>query len=154
MLNRGIARLVSYGVRTGLIPEEERIYTTNLLLDVFHETEYTEPEDLPETDENDLEDILRELLEEAVKRGLTEDSVVYRDLFDTRLMNCLVPRPAQVQSAFRAKYEKSPQEATVVFSQCSRRSTPPAQKPGSRVWPMVNSSRERSRQRWKRMTLA
>ena len=120
MLNRGIARLVSYGVRTGLIPEEERIYTTNLLLDVFHETEYTEPEDLPETDENDLEDILRELLEEAVKRGLTEDSVVYRDLFDTRLMNCLVPRPAQVQSAFRAKYEKSPQEATDYFYKFSQ----------------------------------
>ena len=27
MLNREIARLVSYGIVTGLIPEEERIYS-------------------------------------------------------------------------------------------------------------------------------
>ena len=31
------------------------------------------------------------LLDDACARGLTQDSVVYRDLFDTRLMNCLMP---------------------------------------------------------------
>ncbi len=54
----------------------------------------------------DLEETLNELLDEAVKRGLIEDSVVYRDLFDTRLMNCLMPRPAQVQKEFWDKYQK------------------------------------------------
>ena len=71
----------------------DSIYTTNLLLDLFHEDSY---EDLPvETDSLDLEEILKNLLDEAVKRELIEDSVVYRDLFDTRLMNCLLPVPAR-----------------------------------------------------------
>ncbi len=47
-----------------------------------------------------LEEVLNELLDEAVKRGIIEDSIVYRDLFDTKLMNCLMPRPAQVQKEF------------------------------------------------------
>ena len=68
----------------------------------------------------DLEETLNELLDEAVKRGLIEDSVVYRDLFDTRLMNCLMPRPAQVQKEFWDKYQNSPQEATDYFYKLSQ----------------------------------
>lgn len=44
MLSESIAKLVQYGVETGLIPECERNYTTNLLLDVFYEDDYTAPE--------------------------------------------------------------------------------------------------------------
>ena len=67
-----------------------------------------------------MEETLNELLDEAVKRGLIEDSVVYRDLFDTRLMNCLMPRPAQVQKEFWDRYEKNPQEATDYFYKLSQ----------------------------------
>ena len=117
MLSNSIAKLVQYGIESGLTPECERSYTINLLLDVFHEDEFTEPEEKP-TDV-DLEETLNELLDEAVKRNLTEDSVVYRDLFDTRLMNCLMPRPAQVQKEFWDKYEKNPEEATDYFYKLS-----------------------------------
>lgn len=110
MLSKGIAKLVQYGVESGLVPECEKNYTTNLLLDVFHEDEYTEPEE--KFSGVDLEETLNELLDEAVKRGLIEDSVVYRDLFDTRLMNCLLPRPSQVSGKFWELYKKSPEEAT------------------------------------------
>ena len=68
----------------------------------------------------DLEEVLNALLDEAVKRNLIEDSVVYRDLFDTRLMNCLMPRPAQVQNEFWSRYEKDPQEATDYFYKLSQ----------------------------------
>ena len=95
MLSTSIRKLVQYGIETGLTPECEKNYTINLLLDVFKEDEYTEPEE--EFHQVDLEETLGELLEEAVNRGLIEDSIVYKDLFDTRLMNCLMPRPAQVQ---------------------------------------------------------
>ena len=107
MLFENIKKLVEYGVQTGLTPESERIYTTNLLLEMFGEDNY---EDCPVEDtEIELESVLKELLDEAVKRGIIEDSIGYRDLFDTKLMNCLLPRPAQVQETFAKKYEISPQ---------------------------------------------
>ena len=118
MLNESIRKLVQYGIETGLTPECEKNYTINLLLDVFHETDYTEPE--TQYHNVDLEETLGELLEEAVSRGLIEDGIVYRDLFDTRLMNCLMPRPAQVQSTFWSLYEEDPTAATDYFYKLSQ----------------------------------
>ena len=94
MLNESIKKLVQYGINTGITPESERIYTTNLLLDVMKEDDF---EDVDcDLDNIVLEDVLADLLDEAVKRGIIEDSITYRDLFDTKLMNCLMPRPAQI----------------------------------------------------------
>ena len=109
MLSENIKKLVQYGIETGLTPECERIYTTNLLLDVFYEDDYTAPEQ--EFQNIELEKVLDELLKEAIDRGLIEDSVVYKDLFDTRLMNCLMPRPAEVQTTFWKKYGENPKAA-------------------------------------------
>ena len=137
MLYRGIKDLVNYGVYTGLLPECERIYATNLLLDVFHEDNWEEPEELYFqgdgsldilSEGNDygfgsdmgvevpeLELVLKGLLDEAVSRGIIDDNSTARDLFDTRLMNCLTPRPSAVQEAFWSLYAKSPQDATCYF---------------------------------------
>ena len=118
MLSKSIKKLVEYGVETGLTPECERIYTTNLLLELFKEDEY---EDVSiEGEELNLEEILKELLDEACARGIIEDSIVYRDLFDTKMMNCLVPRPAQVQETFAKKHEVSPKEATDYYYKLSQ----------------------------------
>ena len=117
MLSEQIAALVQYGVDTGLTPECERIYTTNLLLDLFHEDDYEEPVPIPSAP---LEEILKELLDEACRRELIVDSVAYRDLFDTRIMNCLVPRPAQIRDTFWEKYSRSPREATDYFYKLSQ----------------------------------
>lgn len=119
MLYENIRHLVDYGIRTGLTPECERIYTTNLLLDLFHEDNYEEPEAVAYGSPN-LETILANLLNIAVERGIIEDNVVYRDLFDTKLMNCLLPRPAQVQAAFWEKYAISPEKATDYYYKFSQ----------------------------------
>ena len=116
-LSESIAALVNYGMETGLTPACEKIYTTNLLLDIFHEDDYEEPSQIPSLS---LEEILKELLDEAVRRELIPDSIAYRDLFDTRLMNCLLPRPAQVQADFWKQYEISPEEATAFFYKFSQ----------------------------------
>ncbi len=117
MLSEQIAALVQYGINTGLTPECERIYTTNLLLDLFQEHDYEEPVSVPKAP---LEDILKELLDEACRRELIPDSIAYRDLFDTRIMNCLVPRPAQIRQTFWEKYRTSPEEATDYFYKLSQ----------------------------------
>ena len=101
-----------------MISEEEKIYSTNLILDVLKLDDYEEPEENYEKVE--LEPVLKELLDYAVEKGLIEDSVVYRDLFDTRLMNCLVPRPSQVIKTFKEKYAASPEEATNYYYKLSR----------------------------------
>ena len=116
-LYQNIGKLVQYGIDTGLVPECERIYTTNLLLDVMKESDYEEQQI---TGEVDLESTLKGLLDEAVKREIIEDTVTCRDLFDTRLMNCLMPRPAQIQKEFWERYEKDPQEATDYFYKLSQ----------------------------------
>ena len=63
--------------------------------------------------EIDLADTLGHLLDEALESGVLEDGgIVSRDLFDTKLMNCLTPRPAQVIAKFREDYAENPKKAT------------------------------------------
>ena len=118
MVYEAIKKLVTYGLETGLISKEEKIYSTNLILDVLKLDDYEEPEENYEKVE--LQAVLKELLDYAVEKGLTEDSVVYRDLFDTRLMNCLMPRPSQVIKTFNEKYAVSPKEATDYYYKLSQ----------------------------------
>lgn len=117
-LYKNIKKLVQYGINSGITPDCERIYTTNLLLELFHEDNY---EDV-DCDLNSivLEDVLKELLDEAVSRGIIEDSITCRDLFDTKMMNCLLPRPAQVQKTFWEKYAFSPEAATAYYYKFSQ----------------------------------
>ena len=118
MLYENIKKLVEYGIQTGLTPECERIYTTNLLLELFQEDSYEDVE--IDSSSIELEAVLEGLLDEAVKRGIIEDSIGFRDLFDTKIMNCLVPRPAQIQMTFAEKYEESPETATEYFYKLSQ----------------------------------
>lgn len=119
MVNEGIKGLVQYGLHKGLIKPEDEIYAVNQILDVLHMDEYEEPEG--EVESENLEAILKELMDYAHETGvLSEDSVVYRDLFDTRLMNCLMPRPSEVIKEFWSRYETSAREATDFFYQLSQ----------------------------------
>lgn len=118
MLYESIKKLVQYGINTGLTPECERVYTTNLLLDLMKEEDFNDVS--CDLENIILEDVLKDLLDEAVRRGIIEDSITYRDLFDTKLMNCLVPRPAQIQEKFWKKYKESPEEATAYYYKLSQ----------------------------------
>ena len=109
VIDENIKRLVQYGIDNKLIPECERIYSTNMLLEVFGKEDFSDPD----VEYNlTLDEILGNLLDAAVKLNIIEDSVTYRDLFDTKIMNCITPRPGQVISTFFEKYEESPEEAT------------------------------------------
>ena len=116
MIQNNIRKLVEYGLKTGLIEESDKIYTTNRLLELFQldELEDSDADITMETDE--LETVLNEMMDYAYEHGImTENSIVYRDLFDTKIMSMLVPRPSEVIAEFEAKYEQSPKEATDYF---------------------------------------
>ena len=104
-----IAALAEYGIEKGLADEIDRDLIINSLLDVLHLDTFEKPDDVPVLP---LEDILSGLLGYAVENGLCEDSIVYRDLFDTRLMGCLTPRPSEVVRMFGENMAVSPEKAT------------------------------------------
>ena len=105
-----VIALKNYALQTGLIAAEEEIWAENTILDAL------KLDALPEIDVADdapLHVILDALMDNAHARGvLAEDSVVYRDLFDTGIMGRLTPRPAQVIERFRALLAESPKAAT------------------------------------------
>lgn len=125
MIEMSIKKLVQYGRTTGLIEAEDEIYARNQILEVLKMSEYEEPGEI--TDEISLEDTLNALTDYAAEQGILENnSVVYRDLFDTRLMNCLMPRPSEVVKKFHGEYEKSPGGRNGLFLQTE---------PGLRLYP-------------------
>lgn len=125
MINTYISALAQYAVDRGLIEENERIYSINMLLDVLKLDEYNpcDDEDKVIALSSDLEAILQFIDDYACDRGLIEEnSVVYRDLFDTRVMNCFVKRPSEVIRIFNEKYAVSPKEATDFYYEYSKNS--------------------------------
>lgn len=119
MIDAAVSKLAVYALRTGLIEESEYLWAVNTILDTLKLDSYTDPGQ--EWGEIELAPVLEELLDDAYARGvLTENSVVYRDLFDTELMGRLTPRPAQVISKFQALYREAPQKATDWYYELSQ----------------------------------
>lgn len=103
--------MVQYGIDSGLIPAEERVYSINQILEVLEKDDYEAPEET--FTDVDLADTLEHIMDYALETGVLKDSgVVSKDLFDTKLMNCLTPRPAQVIRTFRENYAEDPKKAT------------------------------------------
>ena len=115
-----IGALVSYGVNTFLIWDEDRTWAVNQFLDVLKLDEYTEPEGNLCCGRKDLDKILAPILDYAVEKGIIEDDITSRDLFDTKLMGILTPRPGLVNAWFNDRYVKSPKEATDWYYQFSQ----------------------------------
>ena len=119
MIDTAVAKLVRYAEQTGLIALEDHVWAVNTVLDALHLDSYTEPQ----LDEEpiDLPAVLDELMDDAHARGVLEnDSIVYRDLFDTELMGRLTPPPREVIAKFRALYAEDPVKATDWYYQFSQ----------------------------------
>lgn len=104
-----IDSLVSYAMNRGLAEPEDHQVLTNRLLDLLRRDDY---EISHEPQSEDLEEILAGLLDYAVEKGLCENDITSRDIFDTRLMGALTPMPREVIRTFREKYARDPVEAT------------------------------------------
>ena len=112
MCYQAIEDLLGYALRTGLIEECDRTWAANRLLQTLGLESWEPPQTVRE---RPLEDILKELLDDAAARGVIQNDITSRDLFDTELMGILTPRPSQVIQSFREKYRQSPEAATDWF---------------------------------------
>ena len=118
MINTLITELVSYGTRTGLVADADRVFVTNQLLELFDVIEY-EPEEISE--ERELAAILEDLLDYAFSQGiLKEDTVTIRDLFDTKIMGILTPAPSVIRKRFSDIYKVNPRLATEYYYKFSQ----------------------------------
>jgi len=104
-----IDSLVSYAMNCGLAEPEDHQVLTNRLLDILRKDDY-EPSDEPQSE--DLEEILAGILDYAVEKGLCDDGITAKDIFDTRIMGAVTPMPREVIRTFEEKYARDPVEAT------------------------------------------
>lgn len=121
MIEQDIKKLVAYGLQTGLVEKEDEIYTVNRLLELFGLDEIEDGNAVQETSVEELEEVLGRMMDYAVKEGIMkEDGIVYRDLFDTKIMSMLVPRPSEVIRKFWGLYEQGPEKATDFYYKFSQ----------------------------------
>lgn len=111
-----IKSLVKYGIDNKMLEAEDEIWAINRVCEALKLDTYEESE----AKESDLEKILAVILDYAVENGLCEDSVVYRDLFDTKIMGLITPRPSYVINKFNSLYEQSPKAATDFYYKLSQ----------------------------------
>lgn len=108
MVNEAIRQLVEYGLAKELIHPADAIYARNQILLVMQLDEYADGQAVSS---RKLHEILEVLTEDAVRRGVCEDSGTARELFDTKLMGCLTPRPSEIQWKFADRYDRLGAEA-------------------------------------------
>ena len=104
-----IDSLVSYAMNCGLAEPEDHQVLLNRLLELLHKDDYI-PSDEPQSE--DLEEILAGLLDYACEKGLCQDNITARDLFDTKIMGLITPMPREIVRTFREKYATDPVSAT------------------------------------------
>ena len=112
-IHHSIKRLINYAITKELIDERDSYYITNLILDILSLDEYID--DNISDDKYEISVILDEINDYAVSKGIIEDTLLNRDLFDTKIMGVLTPRPSDVYNKFKKLYEVSPKNATTFF---------------------------------------
>ena len=113
MIQKRISDLIGYGLKTGLIEEADKVYTVNGLLELFGLDEW---EEIQSDRDATLTDILEDMLDYAAAHCLlAEDTVTYRDLFDTKIMGLLMPRPSEVRNKFRKLYREQGAKAATDY---------------------------------------
>ena len=113
-ITEAVRSLAAYAVHEGLICREEVTYAANSIFDVLGIT----PDagfHAPGGEVRPLKELLDILLDDAVERGVIDGGIASRDLFDTKIMGCITPRPGEVIRTFRAYLQEDPKKATDYF---------------------------------------
>lgn len=118
MIYNKIDELINYAIDAELISESDKIYVRNRLLTKLGLDDYEVTDSCDKS--NTLEEILDAITDYAAENGLLENnSIVYRDIFDTEIMDTVTPFPSTVIDKFNSLYEKSPKQATDYFYKLS-----------------------------------
>ena len=119
MVEKSIKKLVCYGLECGLFTKRDEIFVTNRILEILNIDEFDCEENFTNVD---LEQTLKELLDFACEKGIIDNNITERDLFDTKLMSAIMPRPSEVTNKFWELYKQSPKTATDWYYDLSQNS--------------------------------
>ena len=102
--------LLDYAKNCGLLDALDETFARNALLAELKLESYEK-----QTEHCGFPACLNVLCDYAAEQGLIHDTIAERDLFDTKLMGCVTPKPSEVMNTFRSLYQKSPKAATDYF---------------------------------------
>ncbi|WP_293721246.1 UDP-glucose--hexose-1-phosphate uridylyltransferase [uncultured Cetobacterium sp.] len=112
-----INELLNYGLEKELIDKDELIYSRNLILDSLNLDDWKD--DAPKVG-RDIEAILLDICGWAIENDLINNSPAEMELLDTKIMNCILPRPKTVIEKFKTDYAISPEIATLNYYNFSK----------------------------------
>jgi len=113
-ISKEVEKLLYYGVKKGLIIPEDIIYTKNRLLEVLCLDEVKNGN--IEDKEDGLQSTLDNITEWAYAHKVIDDNgIIARDLYDTKIMACLIGRPSEIIKEFKKLYNENPIKATNYF---------------------------------------
>lgn len=119
MIYNSIQSLINYGLKNGLITDDDVIVVRNSLIDVLKLEDWDENAVAEESDS--IEAILTPIIDFACEKGIIADTTNSRDLFDTRIMGLLTAMPREVITEFKRRYENDPKEATDWYYEYSKK---------------------------------
>ena len=114
-MNTKINQLLEYALENGMIEDYDYDYSANLLIDLFGIQEFKREQ----VEDCSIYEILDFMLDYAVEKGMIQDTVTEKDLLDTRIMNCIMPRPSEVVNTFNKLFSESSKSATDYFYKLS-----------------------------------
>lgn len=111
MIDDLIYELILYAEKNELVSEEDEVYVTNSLLELFERDEYFPENKVSEPRE--IHEILEDMMAYAEGNGILNDpTATVKDLFDAKIMGKVTPAPSVVRTRFKQLYTISPEEAT------------------------------------------
>ena len=115
---RLISALLNHAENCGMLDSADRIYAANTLCAELHLTAF---EDYVSDEEKDLRlhEILDAICDYAVANNIINEGITAHDLFDTKLMGMLMPRPSEVTAKFFELYKEDPKKASDYFYRLS-----------------------------------
>ena len=119
MIEKSIRKLICYGLEKNLFDKRDEVYVTNLVIDALGLNGFSCDDKYSDVN---LEETLKEILDYAVDKGIIEDNITARDLFDTKIMGLMLPPPSVVTDRFYEAYKTSPEAATDYYYNLSRNS--------------------------------
>ncbi len=122
-----ISALILRALQAGLIEAADQVYARNRLLAMLRLDAYSygrDGQDLAPVpagaDWPEIPELIADLVEQAVAKGLIEDLSDMRDIFAANLMNVFVSKPSEIDRQFWLRYVQSPASSTEWFHTLSQ----------------------------------